>query len=280
MSDQQDVPQPEETFNHYPRRRRRWHWLLALCVLVGGSYMILGRGGETNAPAQDVPPEMQVTPPPPVTEPPAADGAGPGAAIDPAQTPARAAASTDGDPLSDPLAPIESADLNQVPPAPTPTEEAMPIPPPVESAPEAMPPPPMPEVSAEPEPAPAPVLKTKKKKKEEKKKSYKLVFSKSGTKVPAGLKKDKVLKFLAKKLDGDKSCLPKTMAKKDAKPFVAIVNVSKTGAVTAVTTQPKLPDSKKISACIKKKLAGSPATFKGKGKSSTRISVSLKMASK
>lgn len=276
MSDQQDVPQPEETPNPFVRRRRRWHWLLAFVVLVGGSYFILGRGGEAPAPAQDVPPEMQVTPPAPVTAPetPNADGA----ATTPAEPPTRAAASTEEDPLADPLAPIESADLNQVPPAPTPTEEEMPAPPPpVESAPP--PPPPMPAVSAEPEPAPAPKpARQKKKKAEEKKKSYKLVFSKSGTKVPSGLKKDKVLKFLAKKLDGDKSCLPKSMAKKDAKPFVAIVNVSKTGAVTAVTTQPKLADSKKISACIKKKLAGSPGTFKGKGKASARISVSLKMA--
>lgn len=168
-------------------------------------------------------------------------------------------------------------------------EEPMPIPPPVTADPDAenAAPPAEPEMQAqvnEPEAAPLPVKKKAAPKKTETKanaksaaKKYTLRLNRKGTKVPAALSKDKVLSYLNKKLDGDKTCIPSSLKAKEVKPFSATVAVSKTGSITGVDIKPKLPQAKAITSCLKKKLAGNNALFKGKGKSANKITVAFKV---
>jgi hypothetical protein len=135
------------------------------------------------------------------------------------------------------------------------------------------PPPPTPSPvdaeSAEPKP-------TKSKKKTAKKTSkFTMVFSKAGSKVPKGLKKDKVFAYVARKLDGNTSCIPTSLSKKQVKPFVATVSFTKGGTISDVHLNPKMHEGKVVATCIKKNLAGSPALFKGK--STHQVSLSFKI---
>lgn len=255
-----------------PRPRRLLRWLLGLVVVLGATAFLMSRGGSDSDAGAPIAADGQMPMPEPVTQQtfePGAQPADPGAAAPTAALEAGTAApnpnapesalaaemAAGGAPSADAAAPSLNPQVAQLaedpaPPAPPPMEEPVNEPPP---------PPPPPKAKA---------------KASAKGKSHRLAVTRNGLKVPKALKKAKVVAFVAKKLDGDKTCLPGDLSKKELKPFTAVVNVSKSGAITAVTTQPKMPHSKAIAGCIKKKLSGSPALFKSK--SSNRISIPLR----
>ncbi|MBX3022460.1 MAG: hypothetical protein KF799_12375 [Bdellovibrionales bacterium] len=194
-----------------------------------------------------------------------------GEELDPTLTTPPSAEDTSGG--QDVLAQEMSGDLPAAP-----SEEPMPIPPPVtaetaDMEASAPPPPPPPSEAVIEEPPPAQVKATPPKT-AAKTTKYTMSFSSKGTKIPAAFNKGKVTAYLGKKLNGDKTCIPGSLKKKDVKPFVATVSVAKDGGITKVDIKPKLPQAKAISGCIKKKLSGNKALFKGK--SANKITVSIK----
>jgi hypothetical protein len=208
-------------------------------------------------------------------------------ATPPAPPEAAAAASATATPPPPSTQDVLTQELNPSgtpPPQPQATAEAAEPPPPpdlnmadsaepeatADDAPQALPPPPPPTPTARMKANPtAKATATAAKK-------HSLVLNAASTKVPAGLQKKNVMTFLTKKLNADQTCLPASLGKKDLVPFTAIVSVSKAGAVTGVDLKPKkVAQAKAIAACIKKKLSGNPAAFKGKA--AAKIQVSLKM---
>lgn len=247
MYDTQPVPK---------KRLRPIHMVLAGALVVAAFVLLILDGPSDQPVAETAAPENNLAP----SDPPPPNGIVP-----------------------DTGAPAAATDLapQNTPPAEAPPEPAATITPPPSAEPAVEEPP---AETASVEETPTPAVKTAKSTrakstgknvKKAATKKHTMTLSRANTKIPKGLKKDRVLAFLAKKLDGDKTCVPANAPKKDLRAFTAVLNFSKSGALTAVTTQPKLSVSKAVSACIKKKLAGQPALFKSK--STSRVSVSLKI---